>query len=185
MPHPVSFPLPRTVQAMLYLLGSLVFASAGPALAAPRQAPALSAPELFSGNTIDLQQFRGQVVLLEFWASWCGSCWRSFPLLAQLQSRYQQRGLVILAVTVDEDVAVAREFATRKKLPFILLEDHAGKVADRYDVDAMPHSVLIDANGTIIREFEGFGDDTERRLRDAVAMALESGAAAGAQPPRN
>ena len=175
----------RAAPATLYLLGALTLAGAGPVLAAPRQAPAISAPELFSGNTIDLQQFRGQVVLLEFWASWCGSCWRSFPLLAQMQSRYQHQGLVILAVTVDEDVGVAREFATRRKLPFILLEDHAGKVADRYDVEAMPHTVLIDANGTIIREFEGFGDDTERRLGDAVAMALASGAAAGAQPPRN
>ena len=90
-------------------------------------------------------------------------------------------GLVILAVTVDEDIAVAREFATRKKLPFILLEDHAGKVADRYDVEAMPHSVLIDANGTIVREFEGSGDGTEKKLLDAVAIALDS----GAQPPHN
>ena len=181
MPLPASFPLLRTVPAILCLLGALICANAGLALAAPRQAPALSAPELFSGNTIDLQQFRGQVVLLEFWASWCGSCWRSFPLLAQLQAQYRQQGLVILAVTVDEDIAVAREFATRKKLPFILLEDHAGKVADRYDVEAMPHSVLIDANGTIIREFEGFGDGTEKKLLDAVAIALAS----DAQRPRN
>jgi len=171
----------RAAPATLYLLGALTLAGAGPVLAAPRQAPAISAPELFSGNTIDLQQFRGQVVLLEFWASWCGSCWRAFPLLTQLQSRYHDRGLVVLAVSVDEDVAVAREFATRRKLPFILLEDHAGKVADRYDVEAMPHSVLIDANGTIIREFEGFGDGTEKKLLDAVAIALAS----DAQRPRN
>jgi peroxiredoxin len=179
MPHRASFPLLRTVPAILCLLGALICANV--ALAAPRQAPALSAPELFSGNTIELQQFRGQVVLLEFWASWCGSCWRSFPLLAQLQAQYRKQGLVILAVTVDEDIAVAREFATRKKLPFILLEDHAGKVADRYAVEAMPHSVLIDANGTIIREFEGFGDGTEKKLLDAVAVALDS----DAQRPRN
>ena len=92
---------------------------------------------------------------------------------------------MILAVSVDEDVAVAREFATRKKLPFILLEDHAGKVADRYDVEAMPHSVLIDANGMIIREFVGFSDDTETQLQDAVALSLQSRAAAAARPPHN
>ena len=186
MPRLPSFPLPRNVPPMLCLLGALILTASGPALAASRQAPALSAPELFSGKTIDLQQFRGQVVLLEFWASWCGSCWRSFPLLTRLQSRYQDQGLVILAVTVDEDVAVAREFAARKQLPFVLLEDHAGKVADRYAVEAMPHSVLIDGNGTVIREFVGFGDDTETQLRNAVALALASGRAqTSPQPPRD
>ena len=185
MPYLAAIPKLRNAREMLYVLGALVLTGAGSALAAPRQAPALSAPELFSGKTIELRQFRGQVVLLEFWASWCGSCWRSFPLLAQLQSRYQDEGLVVLGVTVDEDVGVAREFATRKKLPFMLLEDHAGKIADRYAVEAMPHSVLIDANGIVVQEFVGFRDDTEQQLRYAVATALESGASAGAQPPHH
>lgn len=173
-------------RALQALLCAAVLASAGiPALAAPRQAPALSAPELFTGATVDLQQYRGHVVLVDFWASWCGSCWRSFPLLAQLQSRYQDQGLVILAVTVDEDIDVAREFAARKQLPFVLLEDHSGTVADRYAVEAMPHSILIDANGIVIREFVGFSDDTETQLRNAVALALGSATPASAQAARD
>jgi len=168
--------------ATVLLCAVLVAPAGAAALATPRQAPELNAPELFTGAAVSLQQYRGRVVLIDFWASWCGSCWRALPLLAELQSRYRDRGLVVLAVTVDEDPAVAREFATRKQLSFTILDDHTGSIADRYDVHAMPHSFLVDADGRIVAEFEGFRDDSAPELRHAVAAAME--AAAATAPPR-
>lgn len=178
--------LGRRIAAVLRTVlcaAALVAPAAAPLLAASRQAPALNAPELFSGAAVDLQQYRGHVVLIDFWASWCGSCWRALPVLAQLHSHYRDRGLAVLAVTVDEDLAVAREFATRKQLPFTILEDHTGKIADRYDVHAMPHSFLVDAEGRILEEFVGFRDDSARELRDAVAAAMQASGPESAAPP--
>jgi len=174
----------RRIAAVLrVLLCAVLVAPAGAAaLAKPRPAPELNAPELFTGAAVDLQQYRGHVVLIDFWASWCGSCWRALPLLAELQSRYRDGGFVVLAVTVDEDPAVAREFATRKQLPFTILDDHSGRIADRYDVHAMPHSFLVDGDGRILAEFVGFRDDSARELRRAVAAAME--ASADTAPPR-
>jgi cytochrome c biogenesis protein CcmG, thiol:disulfide interchange protein DsbE len=151
----------------------LLHAAPGNAQAAPRPAPEIdNATELFSASPVSLRQYRGKLVLLEFWASWCGPCWRSFPVLNQLQERYRDRGLVILAVSVDEDVADARDYAERKKPVFALLHDPAGKVADRYHVDAMPQAFLIDEQGLLLKSFIGFNDSTEKQLAAALRARL-------------
>jgi peroxiredoxin len=150
--------------------------------AAGREAPAFTARDLISGEELSLAQYRGHPVVLDFWASWCGPCWRSFPLLDRLHESYHERGLVILTVSVDEEVDDARRFAARSPHGFRLLHDPGGKIADSYRVDAMPRVFLIDADGSIRGDFEGFSAVVEQRLDAAVRAHMErerSPAAAG------
>lgn len=155
------------------LLCLLALAAPAGVLAAPRIAPDFTAPEIFSGAPLSLAQYRGHVVLLEFWASWCGPCWRSFPVLDQMQERYARQGLVILGLSLDDEPADALRFAEHHDPRFTLLYDAGGKIADSYQVDAMPRSFLIDAGGRIVGDFEGFGPDLERELAVALHAQLE------------
>jgi thiol-disulfide isomerase/thioredoxin len=100
----------------------------------------------------------GKVVLVDFWASWCGPCLRSFPWMNELQQRHAGEGLVIVAVNLDQDRALADAFL--KKLParFRVEFDPAGQVATRFGVEAMPTSFLVDRRGRVRARHAGFRD---------------------------
>jgi len=165
--------LPRAALALRSGLGVLMFGFALTALAAPRVAPGFTAPALLAPGDVSLAQFRGHPVLLEFWASWCGPCWRSFPVLDRLHASYHAQGLEILAVSVDEDAADARRYAERSPHGFALLHDPGGRIADSYRVEAMPRAFLIDADGRIVQDFEGFSAAVEQRLEAAVRARMQ------------
>jgi len=105
---------------------------------------------------ITLAQFKGKVVLLDFWASWCGPCRQSFPWMNAMQEKYQAHGLEILAINVDKERQLADEFL--KKLPanFTIAFDPDGLVAAKYQLKAMPISFLIDRKGVIRQQHLGF-----------------------------
>ena len=102
-----------------------------------------------SGKNIKLSELRGQVVLINFWASWCGPCRQEMPELKKLYSKYKKLGFTILGVNVEEDNTEALKIIKDDKISFPVLFDTENKVSRLYDVTGMPTTVLVDRNGNM------------------------------------
>jgi cytochrome c biogenesis protein CcmG, thiol:disulfide interchange protein DsbE len=101
----------------------------------------------WAASPLDLDQFRGRVVYLDFWASWCGPCKQSFPWMQAMKDAYAGQGLAVLAVNLDTDRADAEKFLHQFQPTFEVRFDPKGKLAEFYKVKGMPSSVLIDRHG--------------------------------------
>jgi thiol-disulfide isomerase/thioredoxin len=125
------------------------------------------------GDTLSLERLRGQVVYVDFWASWCGPCRRSFPWMNEMQSRYGGRGLAIVAINVDRNPADAARFLERNPAQFAVAYDQAGVTPLAYAVRDMPSSYLIDSRGKVVEVEHGFHDERkgplERRIQALLA----------------
>ncbi|HEY7181326.1 MAG TPA: TonB family protein [Blastocatellia bacterium] len=133
------------------------------------------------GNKVELQSFRGKVVLLNFWYSRCSPCVAALPEIEKLSKDFKDKGLVALGVD-GENAQVAREFVKDKGYSFATLIDEGREVSKKYEVSEMPHFFIIDRKGRIRWRLDGYGptDPSNRRsLRNAVEMVLK-----GMDPPR-
>ena len=139
------------------------------ALVLPAQADSLdpaekpSAPGFtlknMQGNSVKLSDYRGQVVLLNFWATWCGPCREEMPSMEKLWQTYREQGLVILAVSTDNGgESRIKNFARRLKLTFPILLDPDSLASDLYQVSGVPVSFLIDRQGRITARILGSKD---------------------------
>jgi cytochrome c biogenesis protein CcmG/thiol:disulfide interchange protein DsbE len=126
-----------------------------------------------AASSLDLTSFRGRVVYLDFWASWCGPCRQSFPWMETMKNTYEAQGLEIVAVNLDGDRADAEKFLKQFNPTFDVHFDPKGELAELYKVRGMPSSVLIDRHG--VRRFThvGFrpvdGAMYEAQLRELLA----------------
>lgn len=135
--------------------------------------PALATPALVPLGTGDLPATAGQVVLVDFWASWCAPCKASFAALAQLQKDFASRGLVIAAVSVDEKSAAAAAFVKKLAPNFPTLHDRDQALVKQVVVPTMPTSYLLGRDGRVRFVHQGFhGDATERELRRQIELLL-------------
>ena len=125
-----------------------------------------------------LEGVSGRVVLVDFWASWCTPCRRSFPWMNAMQRKYGGEGLQIIGVNVDKERALADEFLAETPAEFELRFDPDGKLAEAFGVQAMPSSFLLDASGAVIATHAGFktadAPRYEREIVEALARAGES-----------
>lgn len=120
-----------------------------------------------------LPDLRGNVVLVDFWASWCAPCKASFPAMAKLNENYAARGFTIVAVSVDEKSAAAAGFWKKMNAPFSGAHDAGKKLVSKVGVPTMPTSYLIDRNGRVRFIHQGFhGDETIRDLRQQIDALL-------------
>jgi len=123
---------------------------------------------------LDLGRLRGQVVVVDFWASWCAPCRRSIPWLNAMQAKYSDRGLVVIGVNVDKERRDAEKFLTETPAHFQILFDSQGQLPAKYGVAAMPSSFVFDRNGTLIAKHLGFQtsrrEDYEDILRKLVTV---------------
>jgi peroxiredoxin len=101
------------------------------------------------GGTVRLTDYRGKVVFLNFWATWCPPCLEEMPAIERLYRKYRDRGLVVLAVSVDHDTAVVQPFVKRYKFSFPIGQDPQMALAERYGVRALPSSFFIDRRGQV------------------------------------
>jgi peroxiredoxin len=101
------------------------------------------------GENIRLSEYRGQVVLLNFWASWCGPCRQEMPELDTLHQKYADLGFTVFGVNVEQDRKMADKILRDIPVSFPILFDDQNTVSELYDVDAMPVTVLVDRNGEI------------------------------------
>jgi cytochrome c biogenesis protein CcmG/thiol:disulfide interchange protein DsbE len=122
--------------------------------------------------SFSLADYRGKVVLIDFWASWCGPCRQSFPWMASMIERYSAQGLVIVAINVDKKREAADEFLQTFHPPFIVAFDPAGKTAEAFHVVAMPSSFIVSRTGTIVYSHEGFERAKANTVEDQIKEAL-------------
>lgn len=134
----------------------------------------LSAAAAGTADGLDLARFRGKVVLLDFWASWCEPCRQSFPWLNAMQAKYADRGLVVIGVNVDRDRAAADRFLHDVPADFQIVYDPAGTLAARYDLPGMPVSYVIGPNGDIVGRHLGFRSALRAEREAELQKLLET-----------
>ena len=116
------------------------------------------AAAVFSANAapLNLADYKGKVVYLDFWASWCNPCRQSFPWMNDLQDSYRKSGLVVIGVNVDHDRDLAQGFLRKSPAEFDILYDPEGQIARQFEFRDMPTSVLIDRSGHVRYVHAGF-----------------------------
>lgn len=129
----------------------------------------------------ELGEVTGDVIWVDFWASWCAPCRRSFPWMNEMIDRYGSEGLQIIGVNVDKDRELARMFLEETPATFDLHYDPDGKLAERFGVQAMPSSFLLDSDGNVLVSHYGFRlAETEEYEADIInALAGTSTGGAG------
>jgi peroxiredoxin len=124
------------------------------------------------GINIKLSELRGQVVMVNFWASWCGPCRQEMPLLQQLYERYQSLGFSLLGVNVDEQKAAADKMLNDIPVSFPILYDNRSKVSKAYQVKAMPSTFMVDRDGRIRYLHKGYKPGYEEAYQVQIRELL-------------
>jgi peroxiredoxin len=146
-----------------------VLSVALPALADPTGQPA---PQFTlgarSGHDVSLAQYKGNVVMLNFWASWCGPCRQEMPLLENIYQKYNRLGFVLLGVNVEPDSNAANDWLKATPVSFPILYDKESKVSRLYDVEGMPSTVIIDRTGRVRVLHRGYKPGDENEYLDSI-----------------
>ena len=140
---------------------------------AGQPAPNFALPNA-QGTIVALDGLRGQVVFVDFWASWCGPCRRSFPWMNEMQQKYGGKGFAIVAVNVDKKRSDADKFLAQIPATFPVVFDEAGTSPTAFGVKGMPSSYLIDARGNVAFVERGFLEGSRAQLEDRIKVLLAS-----------
>jgi peroxiredoxin len=124
------------------------------------------------GPSVALSALRGQVVLINFWATWCGPCRKEMPLLEQIQKKYAPLGFTMLGINVEEDTTHMEAFLGDVPVSFPVLLDPANRVSKLYEVAAMPSTVIIDRKGNIRYIHQGYQAGDESRYQDVIRQLI-------------
>jgi peroxiredoxin len=144
------------------------FASSG---LAGQQAPDFALKSA-SGENMRLSEYRGNVVMINFWATWCGPCRQEMPLLNELYSRYERVGFSLLGVNIDDDSKRALQMAEELGVSFPVLFDERKEVSKLYQVEAMPVTVLVDREGRVRHVHLGYKPGYEEKYLTEIRSLL-------------
>jgi peroxiredoxin len=126
-----------------------------------------------TGDNIRLSEYRGQVVLINFWASWCGPCRQEMPELDALHRKYSDLGFTVFGVNVEQDRALADKVLRDIPVSFPILFDDSNLVSELYQVDAMPVTVLVDRNGDIRYMHRGYKPGYEQAYEEQLRTLIK------------
>ena len=148
---------------------ALELLAASPAAKAGR-APSFRLPT--RAGTVSLDSLRGRVVVVDFWASWCGPCRQSFPWLASLHERYGAKGLTIVAINLDKKRSDADRFLAELPAPFTVAFDPSGATAESYKVKGMPSTYVVSIEGKLLYSHIGFDAKKSAEIESLIQEAL-------------
>lgn len=153
-----------------------LLAAVGGALLATAAVAADKAPDFTLATdqgSVSLTSLKGKPAYVDFWASWCGPCRKSFPWMNEMQARFKEQGLQVVAINLDSDRAAAKEFLDETPAKFTIAYDPEGKSADAFGVKVMPTSYLIDRDGNITSTHFGFLAKDKAELEASLRKLVE------------
>jgi peroxiredoxin len=161
-------------KSTVLLCGILLFAPLRQAFAANAgdSLPACALSAVDGRRAVDLGEYKGKVLYLDFWASWCGPCAKSFPFMNRLHEEFGGKGLAIVGVNLDENLEDAQAFLAQHPASFTIAADKGEQCARQFDVKAMPSTYLVGRDGIIREVHLGFRGDEGKALREAVEKLL-------------
>ncbi len=159
-------PIARTFLALV----ALVIAFYLPSSFAAQKAPDFSLKS--DKAVVKLSSYRGQVVYVDFWASWCKPCRKSFPFLNEMHKRYQNKGLKVIGINLDTTPSDAKRFLNKFPAQFTIAYDPEGKTPQQYKLSVMPTSYLVDRNGNLINIHKGFKEGQAAEIESIIVKAL-------------
>ncbi|MGB5102176.1 MAG: TlpA disulfide reductase family protein [Steroidobacteraceae bacterium] len=158
----------RTLPGLI--LGTLLAATS--VASPPQPAPDFALPAR-EGAAVRLSELKGQVVMINFWATWCGPCRQEMPLLQQLQSKYEPLGFTLLGVNVENDSAAAQAWLKGMPVTFPILFDRENEVAERFGVQGMPSTVFVDRAGNVRHVHRGYKPGDEAKYADVIRSLVK------------
>ena len=157
---------------LIILSALLAFSSSAFAIKAPDfNLPGTKAGKIV-GTDITLKRYKGKIIYVDFWASWCVPCKKSFPWMNTMQERYGKQGLKVIAINLDEDREKADEFLLQVPADFVIAYDSSGKTAERYDLKVMPSSFLINRKGELVDIHKGFKPQDREQMENKIRKQL-------------
>jgi peroxiredoxin len=161
------------MKAMRWLLPFVValIASQAGAVGLKEEAPDFTLKSL-DGANLRLEEYRGQVVLINFWASWCGPCRQEMPLLDRLHHRYEDTGFAVLGINVEGQVAPAQEIVDSTSVTFPIVIDDGQKVSEMYNLEAMPSTFVVDRDGVVRYIHRGYKPGDEAKYVEIVKQLI-------------
>ena len=158
------------------LLAALVFSAFAASSLASSGLTGQPAPDFAlkssTGQNLRLSEYRGDVVMINFWATWCGPCRQEMPLLDELYARYQRVGFNLLGVNIDDDSSRAMAMIRELGVSFPVLFDASKDVSRLYEVDAMPVTIIVDREGNVRHVHQGYKPGYEQKYLDQVRALL-------------
>jgi thiol-disulfide isomerase/thioredoxin len=112
--------------------------------------------EIFNIDELKLENYQGKVVYLDFWASWCKPCQKSFPWMNSLTKKYPAETFTVITVNLDQEPTAMHHFLDRVKAEFDIFHDPSGQIAEKFAIEGMPTSYLINADGKVVKKHVGF-----------------------------
>ncbi len=128
--------------------------------------------EIYNINQLDLKKHQGKVVYLDFWASWCKPCQKSFPWMNNLMAKYPAENFTVITVNLDAESEAMHQFLGKVKADFDIYHDPSGQIAEQFKIEGMPTSYLINASGKVVKKHIGFYtkhiDKYEREIEELL-----------------
>jgi len=143
------------------------------AVLAQEQAPLFSGTDLNTGKQIRLEDYRGRIVFVDFWASWCPPCLASLPAYDQMYREIGTREFEIIAINVDEDTEDGMKFLEKYPVSYPMLADPEGEIGIPYGIRSLPRSFLLDRNGQIVASFKSYSSGDEIELKKEISGLLD------------
>lgn len=151
---------------------AVVMILAATATNAQAATPAFTLPARDGGN-LSLAELKGQVVMINFWATWCGPCRQEMPLLEQIQAKYEPLGFTLVGINVEPDSGAAQQWLTKVPVTFPILFDRKNEVAESFGVEGMPSSVFIDRAGNVRYVHRGYRPGDEAKYADMIRSLVK------------
>jgi len=125
-----------------------------------------------SGQNFNLTEQRGNIILINFWASWCGPCRKEMPVLQELQDKYQDLGVQVWGINVEQENQAGRDFLANLDLSFSIFFDETNKLSEAYNVEAMPTTVIVDRDGIVRYVYRGFKKGYGKKYAKAIKKLI-------------
>jgi peroxiredoxin len=170
-PRPASLPRGRLFVGCVLAVCALAASAIAASRLIGQPAPDFALRSM-EGENLRLSEHLGEVVVINFWATWCGPCRQEMPLLDDLYAKYKLAGMTLLSVNIDESSERAAEMAHTLKVSYPVLFDDRQEVSRAFEVNAMPLTVMIDREGVVRQVFEGFKPGYEKRYAEQIRELL-------------